>query len=226
MQLTELVAECRRRLDDTVAPYLWSDAELIAHLNEAEREACIRSRLITDRSTAGIVVISLVAGTASYNLSPLVIEIRRAKVDGQHAPLTHTSLEALDREYTNWESSQGDPRQFFEADHDIQIVPKPRENGTLRLVVYRLPLTDMVLPTDPVTPGAKNAPEIPAEFHLQLVPWALHRAYLKRDNDTYDETRSNAHLAEFEANFGRRPDANVRRKQREKRPRTVRFNPF
>lgn len=226
MNVTELIAECRRRLDDTVAPFLWSDAELLAHLNEAEREAALRARLLTDSTTANVAVITLVAGQAAYTVSPLVIEIRRAKVDGQYHTLTHTSPEALDRKYIDWETRQGDPAEFFEQSGQIQLVPVPRENGTLRLVVYRYPLTAMVMPTDPETPGAKVAPELPAEFHEQLVPWALHRAYLKRDNDTYDETRSNAHLAEFAASFGERPDANTRRKQREKRPRTTKFIPF
>ena len=51
--------------------------------------------------------------------------------------------------------------------------------------------------------------------------WALRCAYLRPDADGYDRDQAQLHETLFERDFGARPDANVQRKQRDKRPRLV-----
>jgi hypothetical protein len=57
----------------------------------------------------------------------------------------------------------------------------------------------------------RNGPEIGAQHHYRLLDWVKHRAYGLPDTDTFDKGRSLTHLAAFEAYFGPRPDANLRK---------------
>lgn len=66
--LSQLIEECREELDDDVAPYLWSDAVLTRHLNEAVEEACIRARLLVESGRPEICHINLEPGRADYTL--------------------------------------------------------------------------------------------------------------------------------------------------------------
>ena len=65
-------------------------------------------------------------------------------------------------------------------------------------------------------------PEIPTRYHTRLMDWMYHRAYFKQDAESFDPNKAVQSLAFFEQAFGARPDANVQRKQRDRRPRVVR----
>ena len=67
-------------------------------------------------------------------------------------------------------------------------------------------------------------PEIHERFHERLMDWVLHRAYLKQDADTFDPGKAAQSLALFVQAFGERPDANVQRKHRDRRPPVVHIN--
>jgi hypothetical protein len=73
MNILDLRAAARLRLEDTVGPpYLWDDAELDGYINQAEREACERAKLIEDDSPllAAVAVTGIVrtTGLASANI--------------------------------------------------------------------------------------------------------------------------------------------------------------
>lgn len=194
MKLSELIAECRRLTDDYASPPLWADPEWRQHLNEAEREACVRARLLVDDSGRHSELI-LHPGTRRHRLNDLVIDVLEARTDD-------------DRLFTGWT-----------LDESHFIVDRPVSESTrLTLTVQRYPLREMV--------EADSSPEIRPQHHIHLVQWALYRAYLKRDADTFDPTRSATHEALFDHYFGPRPTANVLRKQRRKTPRVVRPIPF
>lgn len=216
MTLNDLMTAFRARADDTAEPYLWSDNEVKLFLNDAESEAADRARLIQDSTTAAVCQITIAAGTARYPLHTAVLDVRRAKVSSGARPLTQTSIEELDMEWPDWESATGEPTCFYESEGDITLVPKPTQAGTLAMTVHRLPLEGMVLGSD--------APEIASRHHFRLVDWALRCAFMKRDADTYDETKAGSYEAMFVASFGYRADANVQRKQRDKRPPIVKAN--
>ena len=219
MNLQELINELRIALADEVEPYLWSDEALTSYLNEAVQESCERALLIEDMTTEAVCRISLQPGQAVYRLHPSVLKVERALVDGK--PLTETSIERLDEGMTNWEARRGEPRQYVfvqagcAGQPTIQLVPEPVAPGLLKLRVYRGALV-------PMAAAETDAPEIPVRHHRKLMNWALRCAYLRPDADGYDRDRAQLHEAMFERDFGARPDANVQRKQRDKRPRLVR----
>jgi hypothetical protein len=57
MNLLDLRAAARIRIEDTVGPpYLWDDPEIDHYINQAEREACERAKLIEDDTPPSVAV--------------------------------------------------------------------------------------------------------------------------------------------------------------------------
>lgn len=218
MTLTQLIAGSRVRLRDTVEPYLFDDPFIKESLNEAEREACIRARLLTDESTAAVCEIDVTeADGAVYALHASVIEVRSAYLTdayGINYPLRVIDREQRDQEYPEWfDADDGRPVILMPDEKQVSLFPSPNHDFTVSMNVYRLPLEDMADGTD--------TPEIHAIHHEGLYDWVEHRAYAIPDTDAYDKDRSESALIAFIRRFGQRPDANVRRKQRQHKARTV-----
>jgi len=210
----QLIAEFRRVLQDAELPYLWSDDEICLYLTDAVNEACTRASLIEDRTTAAVCAFSTVSNTASYPLHQSVHRIKRVTVDGY--PLFETSVEYLDQVMRNWETKTGNPNFYMaEGETKIRLVPTPDDVYSVAMTVYRTPLLDLT------TDDTDASPEIHSRFHMQLMPWVYRCALLKQDAETSDKARAAEYEGIFTASFGQRIDANVRRKQRDKRPPVV-----
>lgn len=196
MTLGELLNLWRIELDDVAEPYLWSDTEAISYAVDAEREACRRARLLVDASTVAVCQIALVANTALYALDSRVIRVNRVRLTGDASPLTPMMVRDLDQQWPGWEDDTGTP-QVWCPDYEsskLRFVGNPTASGTANLQVVRLPLTDVNDPDDTF--------EIPAVYHANLRHWMAHRAWLKRDSETYNEQNAAAALAMFEREFG------------------------
>lgn len=240
MTRAELFAAFRNRNADTSLPYLWSDAELQEFLDDGHNEAAERGRLLRDSTTAAICTIAVTANTASYVLDQRILSVERAKLDSRTAPLRLSSTPAMDgragafpRDWRvngvwrpviggDWTTQQGTPFVLVldaeGARWKATLAPIPVVDDVLRLQVFRLPL--YCLDDD------EDEPEIPYRLHIRLVDWMEHRAYAKKDADTYDERRSLTAEAVFASAFGQRIDANVRRKQEDLTPSVVQFREF
>lgn len=202
MTLSELIKIARQRLGDTVrGPYLWTTAELKEFANDAQREACRRSRLIVDSTTAEICQITLASGTDTYALDDRVIFIKRAIVDGQSMPLGRAHSADLDNNAPGWETETGLPRAYVpNMDvHSFRPYPAPDGAYTVRLTVIRTPLVDM--------DDGDDTPEIRGRYHLGLVNWMQYRAYMKQDSQVFDPKAASVAESMFEAEFGKRSSA-------------------
>jgi len=120
----EMIVNLRESiLDDVAVPYLWSDTELLRNLNYAEVQACRRAHLIIDSWTANdngtaatagtagqkpLCTLTIVAGKATYNLSPKVLQIKRCQFKSMTYPLIgpKTYLE-LDEYMAGWIGTSG-----------------------------------------------------------------------------------------------------------------------
>ena len=60
--------------------------------------------------------------------------------------------------------------------------------------------------------------EINEIHHLHLVDWVLHKAYSKPDVDTLNPGKAKDAEGRFIASFGKRPSADLRRRQNANRP--------
>lgn len=196
MKLGELLAMVRRdELDDDSTPYLWSDASLIEYAEDAENEACRRASLLRDATTTAICRITLAAGTASYDIDPRVLRVRRARLVG-NAPLRPMTTAELDECRSGWEDESGEPVAYV-ADWEtgaLRLYPTPNAVGTVELQVVRLPLVAMN--------DMEDTPEIHARFHRDLRHWIVKRAFSKKDSETEDLKRAAEAEARFAAAFG------------------------
>jgi len=218
MKVEDFIDRFRAAVKDEAEPPFWSSEEIVSYLNEAVQEACERAKLIEDRSMPLV----LVSGQDTYNLHPSVFEIKRLTFRGR--PLDETSVEELDCDAPGWELRSGAPRCFiFEQASGAQppkvrLVPTPLMAEPVGLTVYRGALK-------PLNADISTAqPEIPVRFHERLMDWVMHRAYLKQDADAFDPNKAATSLALFVQAFGERPDANVQRKHRDRRPPIVHCN--
>lgn len=194
MNLADLRDACRTEADDIVQPYLWTDDQWNAFLNDAEREACIRARLIRE-SESDVAELSLSPDQTHYRLSPLIIDVLKL-------------VDADGREITGWDLTEA----------ELILSRAPSVSIDAVMTIERLPRNDMTADGD--------TPEIGQMHHDRLIDWALHRAYLKKDAETYDPSRAQQYAAAFEASFGARRSASVLRKHKRKSPRVVRAIAF
>ena len=218
MKVEDFITQFRIAAEDSVEPHFWSDELIVSYLNEAVQEACERARLIEDRSMS----VALVPGQDTYDLHPSVFQVKRLTLRSR--PLDETSVEELDCTSPGWEERTGLPCCFvFEQASGLQpakvrMVPTPVAAEAVSLTVYRGAMEPLSAFTD------QASPEIAERFHERLMDWMLHRAYLKQDADAFDPSKAAQSLALFVQAFGERPDANVQRKHRDRRPASVHSN--
>uniref|UniRef100_A0A6M3LHH2 Uncharacterized protein n=1 Tax=viral metagenome TaxID=1070528 RepID=A0A6M3LHH2_9ZZZZ len=226
----ELVLNLREtHLDDVKVPYLWETDSLLRLLNYAEVQACRRAHLLIDGTTANdygtagtagtlgqkpLCTVTLVAGTATYNLSPKILSIKRCQLGSMTTPLSGpVSYDDLDYQLLpGWTGtagsigtagSGGHPEVFLnKPGNTITFVRAPSASDTAYLVVSRIPLISFTLQT---------APEIDEQHHDGLLDWAAHLAFMKNDSDTLNLNLSKTYEDRFTLRFGPLPDAAAER---------------
>lgn len=211
MNTGELLAELRenvlRDVTDSVnvdpESQLWDDSSLVRYLNDAQVRFAVATLCFRDETTPAITRIAMVAGVDAYTLDPRVIALYGARLDRTH--LSRTTYAAM---YSNRGdlstggpitdySQQGQPRQFYTDRETGKIGVYPAPDATtggqqLILRVARRPVLNL-------TPSNLDmVPEIPEEFHLDLVDWAAYRALRNHDVDGENMAKANSHKKRFE----------------------------
>jgi hypothetical protein len=201
MKLGSMKQLVREQLDDTAAPYLWSNTELEAYFNEAEVEAAIRSRLLVDSTNAAVRQITVTANTREFPLDPRVFMVRRAKLASEPYPLTLIQQNTLDNEYAGWDATDGEglPYDRYMVNGTTISLPEQDAETTLDMTVVREPLNAMN--------DDEDSPEIPSRYHIKLLEWVKYRCYMKPDTETRDPKAAAENYALFEAEFGPRRTA-------------------
>lgn len=196
MNLGQLIAQFRRDTDDTTVPFLWPDPSVINWLNEAEQEACRRSQLLIDSSTAALTPLTVTADNAFITYDTRIIKILRARPRGK-LPVSIITAQEMDTR-PNWEDETGVELRALVSDmatDKLRTYPVLTVALTIDLTVQRLPLADM-------TELDADSPEIKALYHMKLIEWAKWRAYSMDDVDANDPLKAEKALANFEAEFG------------------------
>lgn len=201
MTFTEIEKLVRREIDDEVgadADKYVQKWQVLAYANDAEQEACIRGRLLTDSTSAEVCSVALTAGTATYAFDPRILHLLRGKVAGAARPVSRVSFTRLDELVESWEDHTGEVVAFVTGmdKRMLRLYRNPVADGVLNLSVVRLPLADMT---------ADTGPEIPTYLHTALVPWIKYRIYNNQDSELFNKARATEMLAQFELKFGRRP---------------------
>ena len=218
MQLKELIRRFRVQANDKVEPYFNEDEDVIAWLNDAVKEACIRGRLLCESQNSDVCKIKVNAGRSNYDLHNSLYELTRIwfePADGKTGSfISITSAENLDRTYyRDWKSMSEFPRFLIQDDTTIRLVPCPNIDGELQLEGYRVPLVDLDCLDD--------EPEINSLHHVHLIQWALAQAFSVPDAEFFDANRAAMAEQAFTEYFGQRPDSDLRRITREDVPHHV-----
>lgn len=207
MDLDGLITQFRREADDKVVPYLWPDEDVIAWLDEAQQEACIRASLVKETENPALCQIAAVAGQGGYTLHPKVLHVTHAYLtlpgDSRDYTLKVVTRDFLNRMESGWRSSPPGMPRFLVNDpgqRGVTLVPTPTMEGMVQMEVTRLPM-DSIENTD--------TPEIPEPHHRHLVNWALFKAFSKPDAETIDPNRAALAESRFNAYFGLRKDAHL-----------------
>jgi hypothetical protein len=227
MLLTELVKTLRNQyLDDVVKPYLWEDDDLVSYISQAENEACERANLIIDSSTPAICQIPILTGIIGYPLSDKVLLVRRVAFGtsvNTAYPLVQQTASRLDATHPGWTHRPGQPVAYIcEENGTIQIVPQiggtsgtsgtAGTAGTAFLQVSRYPINDLSLNSSLSGTAGKGItyPESPAQYHVKLLSWAAHLAFLKNDSETYNMAKAEKYERDFDRDFGKPLSAKVK----------------
>lgn len=220
MNLRELLDETRRNILRDISTAvtrqnddeLWSDDALVLYIRDAEEKFAAGTLCLRDSRTAATCDITLVAGESEYALDRRVIACYAAIYDGNislgrtsHATRFGARGDITPKSAVREPQGVGEPRLFY-TDRDtgyIGFYPSPgadQAGGIVRLQVARRPLV-------PLSTANMNAePEIPEEYHLDLLEWAVWRALRNHDADIDGDpsnisvvmARANMHKKRFE----------------------------
>lgn len=203
MKVGDIFSEWRAEVDDAVEPYLWSREEAMGYLNDAQNEACRRTRALVDSSTAATCSLSVtLASGGLVALDPRVLFVRKARIATQR-PMRRMNMQDMEAMDPFWQDATAVtyPTHFitdFETGK-LRFHPPPNATVTVALTVVRDPLVDVN--------DDEDTPEIAARYHRSLRHWMSHRAYLKPDEETYKPQKAAEALALFEQEFGKRSSA-------------------
>lgn len=229
MNLQALISTFRQLAGDRAFPPLFSDEQVTEWLNEAEREAAERAKLLHERTRTDIVRVPLVVGQREYDLNPVFIDtdgdtmyVQRT-TDSQRTRAVMRQTQAdIEWVIANRANLTGWPDGFFiysdgqgATARRLVLDRKPAEaGGYFWLSGYRYPLSPMT--------ASDDEPEIHQRHHMHLIDWVLFRAFNTRDLEGSSEARSAKHLGMFTDHFGGKSDANVQRKRYRHRASVVR----
>jgi len=164
---------------------------------------------------------SVAAGAIVVNEDTMLNETATdAVVEVQKKELVKMTAFTLDNEYPGWNSQIGEPYAYFqEENNELVLVPIPEYANTAYLTVVRLPATDMTLALKDTV-----SPEIPAQYHLDLLDWVCYLAFLKDDADSQDIQKAKVYEDSFTRKFGPRPSARTEIMRR-RYPRSLKARP-
>jgi hypothetical protein len=206
MTLEELMIELRTRLEDWGASRtvweggddsqcLWSDAELVGFLDEAQTEY-FRRRPFRDSSTAEICEVAVTSGEPFYTVDSRILHIHRAKLGSQDEPLVRVAKDEMDEVEKDWETRTAKPIGYIYREQQIRLVYIPLADDTLYLDVDRLPLASLSWDT----PDA--VPEVPIHDHRALLDWATFLALDRPEADTSQTEKAAFYAGAFEMKVG------------------------
>lgn len=203
MTFKELLQAAREELSDTAgsadSDFALTRSMALRYFNEAQTEACRRSRLLIDADTAEICSIAVAAGQSVYDRDERIVKILSARLSGRTTPLARLFRSDLTG---GWQDHAGTVTGWINdyATNKIRLYRTPEANGTLSLEVQRTQLVDMVRDTD--------RPEIPLRYHNGLINYVV--AKMRGDDDTemYDPRKATLAMTEFDKEFGPKRSAN------------------
>ena len=229
MTPTQLKDLFRSDVRDEASPPLWTDTEIFAYMDDAQKMFCREGGGIAD-STSAICTLQVDTGDTYIDYDPRILKLRdlRRASDGRNVNI----LNFEDLGHPGWaQDDYGQSTSFGTGGVKFSTNPTPITgvvvgmdankfrlvapavaDDTLRAIVYRMPLEDIT--------ASSTAFEIDAQHHRHLMNWMKHLAHEKQDAETYDRGRSMEFRDKFLAYCAQ---AKAERERREHKYRTVAY---
>ena len=213
MTLDELYELFRLEVDDLAEPYLWTDVEFYAYLNEAQELHAEEIGGIADRTSA-FTRLPYKSGDQFLKFDSRIIRIKGAW-DEDNRRISIKNLDNFEGGYNSDDYGSQIHRGFDDSrtgpieaivtdveDDKIQLYPIPEATGYIQLYVFRRPLDDTL--------------EIPSQYHINLLNWVKYKAYSKQDVETFDGKRAAEFRIEFTEGLARAAKNKGRRQDRKR----------
>lgn len=196
----ELYDLFRADTTDNVEPYLWSDPEVWAYMNDAYTMFVRLIGGIPDYRS-DLCTVMATKGEEFSDIDPKILFIRQATLEplGETVKVINAQdIESLnDEDYglmrrLNISKSTGKVRYLVMGLEDdvVQWVHIPDRDYEVHLLVERLPL-------EPVTEDSETFEGVKEHHHFHLLKWMKAQAYLKQDAETFNKVKSDEQKAEF-----------------------------
>lgn len=194
MNSTELLTLLRTEIKDDVAPYMMDDATLYSYLDDAQSMFCRLTEGIEDSRTPGITDVAIVAGTAWYPISKLILKLRNVIRTSDGASIEVINSELAAKRGVRFDAKVGPLACLVTGlqKNELRAWPTPNQDAALNLSVFRLPLT-------PITDVGDQELEIDAHHHRHLLNWVKRLVYDNHDTELFDRRRSDEYGQRFEA---------------------------
>lgn len=224
MKLGELLLELREgilndrtdRVDGT-SDYLWTDAQLVRYIDEAQRRFAVQGFVLRDGSTPEVTEITLVEGQSEYPMHESVLAVITARLSTRELDLPRVGHAVL-AGYRLPTPVRYDPTPFSSLPSGLPAAFSTDErldaddSGSLSRVTLRVyPVPDATAdgqvvktrvvrkPLDTLRVDDLHAtPEIPADHHIEMLDWAAYLALRVVDDDAGNPKRAGEFAQSFE----------------------------
>lgn len=207
-----LIKAFREDERDNVAPYFWSDSQLIRWINEGLTVFAEESRSFYDEESL-VTELPYSVGEDRFTLDPCVIDVVRAWVDGHPDCCLHRWAYGFGNAFRGgyWLAYSGCSSHFhFNPAGVLLLHPKPAQSGLVRLLVIRRPIREL---------GKCDAiPDMLPSDRRHLLSYMAYKAYRVNEGETYSIESSNQHLQNFQAACQRALEQSILRRDSCSRP--------
>lgn len=200
----DLIKAFREDERDAVAPFFWSDNQLVRFVNGALTAFADKTKSIVDDDSA-ITQVDFAIGEDRLIYAEQIIDVIDAElvIGEQTWPLEVKSPAAVRRSCL---PKNGRPSLLItnNATATMRLVPAPKEAGQVLLQVLRRPLRE--LDKDSRIPDVNHA------HREYLLLYMKHRAYNAADAEVFDPAKASNYLAEFDRECQRLYEDELRRR--------------
>lgn len=199
---------------------IWSDATLVRYIDRGYFRMAEEGYLLRDHTTEEVCRVTLVTGQEEYPLHPKILAVYSAEIERR--PLARSSYGTLTGSWSNMSAAAYAPLPFREgvplffttdqANDVLRVYPAPGaelDGHLVHLRVARLPMERLRLPPRGAVDPEYMVPEIPEQYHADILDWAAYLALRNHDVDGENLNRARSHRNSFE----RRVDQALRRHQ-------------
>lgn len=196
--VSDLIKAFREDEQDAIAPYFWSDNQLVRWTNEALTEFAESSASIYDDESP-ITLIPYGVGEDRFQLDFCIIEVVDVWIEGPPRRHLLRSTSNFNLNFNNGyghrrgygcESSVSSHHYHLDRSGHLHIHPKPSIPGALRLRVIRRLVKELE--------KCDRIPDLLPQERRHLLSYIAYKAYRVNEGETYNQGSSDEHLKRFE----------------------------